>query len=63
MRGMGSFHAKGLVVDRRTLYTGSANVTNKSCENNEWCLRATGPVVKQVLQKLADYRVRFPLWD
>jgi len=52
----GSFHSKGLVVDRRVLYTGSANFTTKSTTNDEFCLRITGPVVLQFLEKLARHR-------
>ena len=31
----GSFHAKGAVVDRRVLFTGSANLTTRSKSNEE----------------------------
>jgi hypothetical protein len=55
-RGLGVYHCKGLVVDRRALYFGSANFTTKSGDNGEWCFRATGPVVGQVLQRLAQDR-------
>ena len=59
----GSFHAKGLVIDRRYLYCGSPNLTGKSVNNEEWPMRCTGDVVGQVLSRLAIARVRWPLWD
>ena len=41
---MGSYHVKEMVVDRRLLFTGSANFTSKSRNNKErryddWCMR------------------------
>ena len=64
-RGLGSYHCKGAVVDRRFLYTGNANFTAKSLDNKEWCFRMTGPVVRQVLESLAADRLspRHKLWD
>jgi len=53
---LGAFHSKGLVVDRRTLYTGNANFTGKSGINEELVFRMTGPVVLQVLERFAGYR-------
>jgi phosphatidylserine/phosphatidylglycerophosphate/cardiolipin synthase-like enzyme len=64
-RGLGTYHVKGVVVDRRYLYAGSSNITAKSIDNQEWCFRMTGPVVDQVLSRLALDRSnrRHELWD
>ena len=58
-RGLGAYHCKALVVDRRYLYTGSMNFTTKSVDNEELPFRMTGPVVLQVLARLAVHRQRF----
>ena len=60
---LGSYHPKGLVIDRRYLYCGSPNLTDKSLENEEWPLRCTGEVVGQVLARLGLTRETHPLWD
>jgi hypothetical protein len=59
----GSYHSKALVLDRRVLYTGSANFTGKSRRNRETVFRMTGPVVDQMLRQLAEDRTREPQWD
>ena len=43
----GSYHSKALVLDRRVLYTASANFTGKSKRNRETVFRMIGPVVDQ----------------
>ena len=60
--GQGAFHSKALVVDRRYLYTGSANFTQKSRRNEELCFRITGPVVAEVLAKLSVQAVKCKPW-
>ena len=59
----GSYHCKALVVDRRVLYTGSANFTGKSRRNRETVFRMTGPVVDQMLRQLAEDRRTWKTWD
>ena len=63
LRKLGSFHFKSLVVDRRWLFLGSLNFTDKSLDNEESPLAATGPLVNQVLQRLSTQRVKGTLWD
>ena len=58
LRGLGSFHWKAMIVDRRYMYTGSANFSKKSLDNEELCFRMTGPVVTKVLTKLLDIQSR-----
>ena len=53
---MGSYHVKEMVVDRRFLFTGSANFTSKSRNNNDRCYTMTGACVAQALADLADER-------
>ena len=38
------------------ILTGSANVTDKSLTNEEFCYKLGGPVVLQVLQRFAEHR-------
>ena len=59
----GSYHCKALVIDRRVLLAGSANLTNKSRSNRELVFRITGLPVVEVLQDLARDRTRGRLWD
>ena len=60
----GSYHGKAVVVGRRYLYMGSPNLTYKSqSSNEEFCFRAVGPVVKQLLEKLAQHRQKGKLWN
>jgi hypothetical protein len=62
-RAQGSFHCKGIVVDRRYLYSGSPNATDKSEKNEEFCFRITGPPVSQVLQRLTAQLEKGKQWD
>ena len=63
-KNLGAYHCKGCVIDRRYLYTGGANFTEKSLCNEEWCYKVVGcPAVKQVLERLALDRQRHKLWD
>jgi phosphatidylserine/phosphatidylglycerophosphate/cardiolipin synthase-like enzyme len=52
----GSFHAKALVVDRRTAFLGSANLTKKAERNAELCWRLRGPPVMDALAFLEEER-------
>ena len=52
----GSYHVKEMVVDRRFLFTGSANFTSKSRNNKERCYKITGACVAQALADLAAER-------
>lgn len=60
---LGAFHCKAVVVDRRCLYCGSANATEKSLSNEESCLRITGQPVGEALKRLAVQRQKGKLWD
>jgi len=57
-RSSGSFHAKAVVIDRRTAYVGSANITNKSLRNGELCLVLRGAPVAEILQFLHNEKAR-----
>ena len=60
----GAFHVKAVCIDRRYLYTGSANLTNKALsENVETVFRFTGAPVVDVLATVHDARARATLWD
>jgi len=63
LRRQGAYHCKGAVADRRFLYSGNANFTNKSEDNEEFCFKMAGPVVRQVLEKLARHRQKHTLWN
>ena len=63
LKNQGAFHCKGIVVDRRFLYTGSANATHKSHCNEEFCFRITGPTVSQVLERLSTHLQKGKLWN
>ena len=54
----GAFHAKAVVIDRKTALAGSANLTAKSLRNGELCFRLRGPPVPDVLQFLLNERNR-----
>ena len=54
----GAFHAKAVVIDRKTAFAGSANMTAKSLRNGELCFRLRGPPVLDVLQFLLNERDR-----
>ena len=59
----GSYHAKGAVVDRRFLYTGSANFTAKSLANEEFCFKLVGHDVLTVLQRMVQHKQTGKLWN
>ena len=59
----GIFHKKALIVDRRYMYTGGANFTNKSERNGELVFRTVGPPVAEVLADLAGSRARGVEWE
>ena len=59
----GSFHCKGAVADPLCLYSGSANYTRQSEDNEEFCYKMTGPVVRQVLERMAGHRQTGTLWN
>lgn len=62
-KGRGFLSDESNVVDRRYLYSGSANATHKSVFTEELCFRITGPVAGQVLEVLAAQRVKRKPWD
>ena len=59
----GIFHVKAVCLDRRVLYTGSANITEKMSSNIELHLRMVGPTVLAVLGGLEDARGAGTLWS
>ena len=59
----GAYHGKAVVIDRRFLYAGSANLTGKSTRNEEFCFKMAGPVVLQLLERLVVHRQKHSLWD
>ena len=61
--GRGSYHCKAVVIDRRHMYTGNANLTYQSMDNEEFVFRVTGPPVKQVLERLSEHRLKSKLWN
>ena len=61
-QGRGSYHTKAMIIDRRYMYTGSANFTYKSMDNEELTFKITGPPVKEVLEKFAGNRLAGRLW-
>ena len=52
----GAMHGKAIVVDRRTAFMGSANLTQKSERNGELLWRMRGPPVMDVLEFLEEER-------
>ena len=54
----GVHHKKAVVVDRRTAYTGGANLTQKSLDNGEFNFKMRGPIVNDILEDLASVRSR-----
>ena len=65
-KGLGpleAFHGKAVVIDSGVLYTGSANLTQKSLNNEEFCFRMAGPVAQRMLDRLAVVRRRGKVWD
>ena len=63
LRRWGSYHCKLLIINRRVMYFGSANFTNKSHDNRESTFRATGAVVDEMLEDAAEWRLAGRLWD
>ena len=59
----GSFHCKGAVADRRFLFSGNANFTRQSEDNEEYCYKMAGAVVRQVLERMAQNRQTGTLWN
>ena len=60
---LGSLHAKGVVINKRVAFFGSANLTQKSLQNAELTFRATGPPVADVTASLEAAVQRAKLWD
>ena len=60
---LGRFHVKAVCLDRRVVYTGSANFTDKSTSNTELVMRLLGPPVLDVRQLLEEARACGKLWD
>jgi phosphatidylserine/phosphatidylglycerophosphate/cardiolipin synthase-like enzyme len=58
----GAYHVKELVVNRHTLFTGSANFTTNSRSNRERCYKMTGTLVAQAVSDLAADRTAGSLW-
>jgi hypothetical protein len=59
----GSFHGRAVVIGSDVLYTGSANLTQKSHSNEEFCYRMCGSVAQRMLRRLVDVRRRGKLWN
>ena len=60
----GRLHMKALCVNRRTVYAGSANFTEKSSANLELFYKLVGPPVTQLREQLLDAQnSRGRLWD
>ena len=58
----GAYHSKACVIDRRVVFSGNANFTQKSLSNEEFCYKASGPVVLEFLERLAVHRTVGKLW-
>ena len=52
----GTLHAKALVADRYTAVPGSANLTEKSARNGEFCFRMRGAPVFDIMHLLNKER-------
>ena len=63
LRRWGSYHCKLLIINRRVMYFGSSNFTNKSHDNRESTFRATGTVVEDRLEDATEWRLAGKLWD
>ena len=59
---LGSFHMKTVCIDRRSAFTGSANLTKKNAENDELTTRVVGPPVADILCRVEAARRRGSLW-
>ena len=53
---LGAYHVKEIIIDRRYLFTGSANLTCKSHQNRERLYKMTGSLVVQSLEDMAADR-------
>ena len=53
---LGAYHVKEIIIDRRYLFTGSANLTCKSHQNRERLYKMTGSLVVQSLEDMAAER-------
>ena len=64
LRSLGSFHSKPLIINRRIMFFGGANVTDRAkSDNRETTFRATRQVVEEILEDAADWRAAGALWD
>eukprot|EP00973_Karenia_brevis_P091162 12406208-Karenia_brevis.AAC.1 len=57
-QGRGIFHAKCIIVDNKTMFSGSANLTLASYKNFDMMFRVQGPVVLEVVKALTEARDR-----
>ena len=62
-RHWGSFRCKALIINRRIMYFGGSNFTEKSHENHETTFRATGQCVADVLADVPVWRAAAVEWD
>ena len=62
IRSQGSYHKKEVIVDRRWMFEGSANLTDASHGNRESVYFHTGTVVKAVLQDNENDKQVGTLW-
>ena len=62
IRSQGSYHKKEVIVDRRWMFEGSANLTDASHGNRESAYFHTGTVVKAVLQDNENDKQVGTLW-
>ena len=60
---LGSFHMKTVCIDKRSAFTGSANCTKKSADNDELTTRVVGPPVADILWRVENARRRGSLWN
>ena len=60
---LGAFHMKAVCIDKRSAFTGSANLTKKSAENDELTTRVVGPPVADILWRVEAARRRGSLWE
>ena len=62
LRRYGSYHVKEIIFDRRVVFTGSANLTTASHNNQERGYRMTGTVVAEALAKMSAAKNRATQW-
>jgi phosphatidylserine/phosphatidylglycerophosphate/cardiolipin synthase-like enzyme len=60
---LGAYHVKELIVDRRRMFTGSANFASKSHSNRERAYTMTGANVTLALKDQAEERAEGVLWS